>query len=103
MLYTSKISDASIFIHLGLRVWYAAGPKMRKWYGETDKLLMPKDGGGPEDGESEEENESSGPREAIVVVGGDSELGQLVVLQLVLARCDSDFLNTIMLCVYVAI
>lgn len=63
---------------------------MRKWYGETDKLVMPKDRGGPvgDDGE-EEEAEPSGPREAIVVVGGDSELGQLVVLQLVLARYDS--------------
>lgn len=65
---------------------------MRKWYGETDKLVMPKDGGGPDDGESEEEDEYSGPREAIVVVGADSELGQLVVLQLVLARSDSRIL-----------
>ena len=75
-------------------MWYAAGPKMRKWYGETDKLLMPKDGGGPDDGESEEGDERSGPREAIVVVGGDSELGELVVLQLVLARSESHILST---------
>jgi hypothetical protein len=67
----------------------AAGPKMRKWYGETDKLVMPKDGG-PQDGDSEDDDEDpTGDREAIVVVGGDTELGELVVMQLVLARCDT--------------
>lgn len=60
---------------------------MRKWYGETDKLVMPKDGGPQGPDREEEKDEPSGPREAVVVVGGDSELGQLVVLQLVLARC----------------
>jgi hypothetical protein len=63
---------------------HAAGPKLRKWYGETDKLLLPKDGQGGNDEEGDDDD--AGPREAIVVVGADSELGQLTVMQLVLAR-----------------
>jgi hypothetical protein len=66
----------------------AAGPKMRKWYGETDKLVMPKDGG-PQQGDSDDDDEEpTGSREAIVVVGGDTELGELIIMQLVLARCE---------------
>jgi hypothetical protein len=59
---------------------------MRKWYGETDKLTMPEDmlprdeseDGGPDD---------SSPRDAVLVTGADTPLGELIVLQLVLARC----------------
>lgn len=62
---------------------------MRRWYGETEKLTGPKDrpapegGGGPDD----EQQEDSGPRDAILVTGAETPLGELIVLQLVLARC----------------
>lgn len=68
----------------------AAGPKLRKWYGETDKLYMPKDGGPMEP--LEEEDEDGGPCDAILVTDADTPMGELVVLQLVLGRCGNVFL-----------
>lgn len=65
----------------------AAGPKLRKWYGETDKMLLPKDGM-PGEGDDEEDDDM-GDRDGVVVAGADTELGQLIILQLVLARCVS--------------
>uniref|UniRef100_A0ACD5WYL2 Uncharacterized protein n=1 Tax=Avena sativa TaxID=4498 RepID=A0ACD5WYL2_AVESA len=51
------------------------GPKLRKWYGAPD--LLPKDGGA-EDVED--------PRDAVLVTNGDSEIGQMVILSLILKR-----------------
>jgi hypothetical protein len=65
----------------------AAGPKMRKWYGETEKLtLAHDDGGSPEDTGADHEQDE-GPRNAVLVTDADSPLGTLIVLQLVLSRC----------------
>ena len=65
----------------------AAGPKLRKWYGEGER--MPKDGGGSfEDGETDVSGQmdSDVPRTAILVTDADSPLAEQVVLQLILAR-----------------
>ncbi|KAL4195848.1 hypothetical protein AMTRI_Chr04g180330 [Amborella trichopoda] len=54
------------------------GPKLRKWYGASDEL--PRDGGLPE------EEESAEVRDSILVTNGDSEIGQMVILSLILRR-----------------
>jgi hypothetical protein len=65
----------------------AAGPKLRKWYGEGERL--------PADGEVDAFETSLGPdvveqdvgpRDAILVTDGSSLTGEQVVLQLVLSR-----------------
>lgn len=61
-----------------------AGPKLRKWYGETDKMVLPKDGGPAN--EPEPEGGEDGPRDAILVTDADTPMGELIVLQLVLSR-----------------
>lgn len=54
---------------------------MRKWYGAPD--LLPKDGAS----EAEEDRYSeSGTREAVLVTDGESEIGQMVILLLILKR-----------------
>ncbi|XP_047341587.1 uncharacterized protein LOC124945235 isoform X2 [Impatiens glandulifera] len=58
------------------------GPKLRKWYGAPD--LLPKDGAVTESDErSEEEDEV---RDAILVTDGDNDIGQLVILALIVKR-----------------
>ncbi|XP_077236318.1 NAD(P)-binding Rossmann-fold superfamily protein isoform X2 [Tasmannia lanceolata] len=58
------------------------GPKLRKWYGAPD--LLPKDGGlEDEENGSQEEEET---RDAVLVTSGDSEIGQMVILSLILKR-----------------
>ena len=71
--------------------WYllhAAGPKLRKWYGEGER--MPRDGGNLGDdlepgGPLEER--AVVPRTAVLVTNADSPTAEQVVLQLILARC----------------
>jgi hypothetical protein len=70
--------------------WPAGGPKLRKWYGETEKLTGPK-GRGPSEGPDEEEDQYDGPRNAVLVTDADRPLGELLVLQLVLSRCAACF------------
>ncbi|XP_031261852.1 uncharacterized protein LOC116120046 isoform X2 [Pistacia vera] len=56
------------------------GPKLRKWYGAPD--LLPKDG-------SEDKLEDDYPdeeRNAVLVTDGDSEIGQMVILSLIVKR-----------------
>ena len=63
----------------------AAGPKLRKWYGEGERI--PRDGGGMPEGPEEEnllEDEEAG--DAVLVTDADSPMGELIVLQLILAR-----------------
>eukprot|EP00898_Chlorokybus_atmophyticus_P002117 jgi/Chlat1/2906/Chrsp2S04656 len=59
------------------------GPKLRKWYGASEEDNLPMDG---EEEEQEPEEDPNAPRDAVVVTGADSASGELVVLQLVLAR-----------------
>ncbi|KAI3931600.1 hypothetical protein MKW92_011202 [Papaver armeniacum] len=59
------------------------GPKLRKWYG-AEKL--PKDGGDVEDGEDDDTQEVEQVRDAVLVTDGDSEIGQMVILSLIVAR-----------------
>ncbi|XP_026450217.1 uncharacterized protein LOC113350313 [Papaver somniferum] len=60
------------------------GPKLRKWYG-AEKL--PKDGGGDvEDGEDDDSQEVEQVRDVVLVTDGDSEIGQMVILSLIVAR-----------------
>lgn len=47
-------------------------------------MLLPKDGM-PGDGD-DEDGEDEGAGDGVVVAGADTELGQLIILQLVLAR-----------------
>ncbi|KAJ7963239.1 NAD(P)-binding Rossmann-fold superfamily protein [Quillaja saponaria] len=58
------------------------GPKLRKWYGAPD--LLPKDGSTVED-----EDDFAGRdeiRDAVLVTDGDSEIGQMVILSLIVKR-----------------
>ncbi|CAL9121551.1 uncharacterized protein At2g37660, chloroplastic [Musa acuminata AAA Group] len=57
------------------------GPKLRKWYGAPD--LLPKDGGLENEDESSEIDEV---RDAVLVTDGESEIGQMVILSLILKR-----------------
>ncbi|KAG2551355.1 hypothetical protein PVAP13_9KG249801 [Panicum virgatum] len=59
------------------------GPKLRRWYGAPD--LLPKDGGA-EDEEAESPVDIEEPRDAVLVTDGDSEIGQMVILALILKR-----------------
>lgn len=54
------------------------GPKLRKWYGATDEPRRRKD-------TNEEERKEESREGSVLVVGGDTPTGELVVLQLVLA------------------
>ncbi|XP_030476214.1 uncharacterized protein At5g02240 isoform X1 [Syzygium oleosum] len=58
------------------------GPKLRKWYGAPD--LLPMDGSGvDEEDENQEEEEA---RDAVLVTDGDSEMGQMIILSLIVKR-----------------
>ncbi|KAJ8479250.1 hypothetical protein OPV22_022977 [Ensete ventricosum] len=57
------------------------GPKLRKWYGAPD--LLPKDGGLENEDESSEIEEV---RDAVLVTDGESEIGQMIILSLILKR-----------------
>ncbi|KAL9460798.1 hypothetical protein AB3S75_003910 [Citrus x aurantiifolia] len=59
------------------------GPKLRKWYGAPD--LLPKDGSNEEDGEKEDEFPEEA-RDAVLVTDGDSEIGQMVILSLIVKQ-----------------
>ncbi|CAA6658674.1 unnamed protein product [Spirodela intermedia] len=63
-------------------VLVASGPKLRKWYGAPD--LLPKDGR-PED-EDDGAPEAEQVRDAVLVTNGDSEIGQMVILSLIVKR-----------------
>lgn len=69
---------------------HAAGPKLRKWYGEGER--MPTDSGGLRD-DLQSERPSPGKedvlRTAILVTDADNPTAEQVVLQLILARCAS--------------
>ncbi|XP_010654449.1 uncharacterized protein LOC100246327 isoform X2 [Vitis vinifera] len=58
------------------------GPKLRKWYGAPD--LLPKDGSSVE--EDDESAEVEEDRDAVLVTDGDSEIGQMVILSLIVKR-----------------
>ncbi|KAL6878200.1 hypothetical protein ACP4OV_012370 [Aristida adscensionis] len=58
------------------------GPKLRRWYGAPD--LLPKDGGAED--EEDEPSDIEEPRDAVLVTNGDSEIGQMVILALILKR-----------------
>ncbi|GAB2269146.1 hypothetical protein Dimus_004073 [Dionaea muscipula] len=57
------------------------GPKLRKWYGAPD--LLPKDGSvpGDEDDPAVEED-----KDTVLVSDGDSDIGQMVILTLIVKR-----------------
>ncbi|KAJ4762973.1 NAD(P)-binding Rossmann-fold superfamily protein [Rhynchospora pubera] len=59
------------------------GPKLRRWYGAPD--LLPKDGSGKE---AQEDDSSDGEeiRDAVLVTDGESEMGQMVILLLIVKR-----------------
>ncbi|CAE5963917.1 unnamed protein product [Arabidopsis arenosa] len=61
------------------------GPKLRKWYGAPE--LRPKDGSlSGDDDEFEEEakeDDLDGERNTVFVTDGDSDLGQMIILQLI--------------------
>ncbi|XVF25201.1 hypothetical protein REPUB_Repub13aG0192900 [Reevesia pubescens] len=58
------------------------GPKLRKWYGAPE--LLPKDGSVVE--EEEEDYPEDEVRDAVLVTDGDSEIGQMVILSLIIKR-----------------
>ncbi|XP_023643465.1 uncharacterized protein LOC17894577 isoform X2 [Capsella rubella] len=60
------------------------GPKLRKWYGAPE--LRPKDGslsGDDDEFKEEEDNDLDGDKDAVFVTDGDSDLGQMIILQLI--------------------
>ncbi|XP_010428153.1 PREDICTED: uncharacterized protein LOC104712869 isoform X2 [Camelina sativa] len=60
------------------------GPKLRKWYGAPE--LRPKDGslsGDDDEFKEEEEDDLDGEKDAVFVTDGDSDLGQMIILQLI--------------------
>lgn len=59
------------------------GPKLRKWYGAPE--LLPKDGSVVEE-EEEEDYPEDEVRDAVLVTDGDSEIGQMVILSLIVKR-----------------
>ncbi|KAG4199337.1 hypothetical protein ERO13_A05G140600v2 [Gossypium hirsutum] len=59
------------------------GPKLRKWYGAPE--LLPKDGPIVEDQEEEDYPEDE-VRDAVLVTDGDSEIGQMMILSLIIKR-----------------
>ncbi|KAH7565568.1 hypothetical protein JRO89_XS09G0228700 [Xanthoceras sorbifolium] len=58
------------------------GPKLRKWYGAPD--LLSKDGSDVED--KDEDGYPDEVRDAVLVTEGDSEIGQTVILSLIVKR-----------------
>ncbi|KAF5466385.1 hypothetical protein F2P56_016311 [Juglans regia] len=58
------------------------GPKLRKWYGAPE--ILPKDASIVEDDDQSEEEEEV--RDAVLVTDGDSEIGQMVILSLIVKR-----------------
>ncbi|KAJ1420371.1 hypothetical protein SESBI_14508 [Sesbania bispinosa] len=58
------------------------GPKLRKWYGAPD--LLPKDGTATQD--EEDDYPEDEVRDAVLVTDGDSEMGQMVILSLVVKK-----------------
>ncbi|MED6106624.1 hypothetical protein PIB30_006251 [Stylosanthes scabra] len=59
------------------------GPKLRKWYGAPD--LLSKDDSNKEDEEDDDYPEDE-IRDAVLVTDGDSEMGQMVILSLIVKR-----------------
>ncbi|KAJ4717812.1 NAD(P)-binding Rossmann-fold superfamily protein [Melia azedarach] len=59
------------------------GPKLRKWYGAPD--LRPRDASDEIDEEEEDEFPEEA-RDAVLVTNGDSEIGQMVILSLIVKR-----------------
>ncbi|CAN1785497.1 Sanguinarine reductase [Linum perenne] len=60
------------------------GPKLRRWYGAPE--LLPKDGSASEQDDEDGQLSENEVRDAILVADGDSELGQMVILQLIVKR-----------------
>ncbi|KAK4785793.1 hypothetical protein SAY86_002482 [Trapa natans] len=58
------------------------GPKLRKWYGAPD--LLPKDGSSAD--EEIDYSEEEQVRDAVLVADGDSDVGQMVILSLIVKR-----------------
>ncbi|KAL2926387.1 Sanguinarine reductase [Bienertia sinuspersici] len=58
------------------------GPKLRKWYGAPE--LLPKDGSIAE--EEDETADVDEARDAVLVTDGDSDIGQMVILSLIVKR-----------------
>lgn len=58
------------------------GPKLRKWYGAPDRL--PKDGAILEEAETYPEKDEV--RDAVLVTDGDNDIGQMVILSLIVKR-----------------
>ncbi|CAM8934618.1 unnamed protein product [Rhodiola kirilowii] len=76
----------ALYFLLYQTVLCVGGPKLRKWYGAAE--LLPKDGSGSVDLIEEEEDslDDDEIRDAVLVTDGDSELGQMVILSLIVKR-----------------
>ncbi|KAJ3672520.1 hypothetical protein LUZ60_007241 [Juncus effusus] len=78
-LCCSKKDDSTSFTDRILD-YIEGGPKLRKWYGASER--RPKDGGAQED-ESDDIEET---RDAVLVTEGESEMVQMVILSLIVKR-----------------
>ncbi|XP_074294852.1 uncharacterized protein LOC141622754 isoform X2 [Silene latifolia] len=62
-------------------LYFAGGPKLRKWYGAPE--LLPKDGSVTQE---EDDPDVEDARDAVLVTDGDSDIGQMVILSLIVKR-----------------
>ncbi|XP_073220033.1 uncharacterized protein [Cicer arietinum] len=60
------------------------GPKLRKWYGAPE--LLSKDGTSTEDDDVDDDYKDDEVRDAVLVTDGDSEMGQMVILSLIVNK-----------------
>ncbi|KAG5537948.1 hypothetical protein RHGRI_025143 [Rhododendron griersonianum] len=60
------------------------GPKLRKWYGAPDRL--PKDGSVLEEDDKFSGTEKDEVRDAVLVTDGDNDIGQMIILSLIVKR-----------------
>lgn len=58
-------------------------------------MLLPKDGMPGDDGDEDEDDAGEG--DGVVVAGADTELGQLIILQLVLARYEAECVRCLLM------
>lgn len=64
----------------------AAGPKLRRWYGEGEEFSEEDFLEEPEDPEDLPEPVEPSQRQTVLVTDADSAMGEQIVLQLILAR-----------------
>ncbi|XP_058745420.1 uncharacterized protein LOC131618176 [Vicia villosa] len=91
-LFNNRVANVSVFVcHAKKKISFVdrildyieGGPKLRKWYGAPG--LLEKEGTSTSDDASEDYPEDE-VRDAVLVTDGDSEMGQMVILSLIVNK-----------------